>query len=414
MAIGRTIRLVATAIVLSLGAAAHAADDLSLYLVSGSALEPGAPTASQPQEDSQTASEGETVTFGPFDEEPAVEPGRVSKGPVSFALFLATGASGMPGCAEVVVRLAKVPATGTPVTLATADFVTSLVPKSQLVDPIAGLVPVNLEVAARKLGIGDHLAFTVAVTNRCTDGGHSVRLLYDGATRPSRIAFTDNCIAVDNPDQSDVDDDGMGDACDVCPEIADGGQVDSDGDGIGDACDDCPTVANADQDDADGDGIGTACDACPGDSGESGEAGGCPCASADCDDDDPCTVDTCTAGLGCTHDRDTGLDLVECRLLFLRDLLVAAPDVDGKVKQSGSPVRRALKLAGRALLRAVRANRHRAAAYARRLQDVERRLQLFVQRIEEATRAGRVPRTLHDRLLILTGEAIDATREAGS
>ena len=38
--------------------------------------------------------------------------------------------------------------------------------------------------------------------------------------------------------------------------------VDSDGDGIDDATDNCPTVANPDQDDADGDGVGDACDGC--------------------------------------------------------------------------------------------------------------------------------------------------------
>ncbi|HTO69737.1 MAG TPA: DVUA0089 family protein [Myxococcota bacterium] len=37
---------------------------------------------------------------------------------------------------------------------------------------------------------------------------------------------------------------------------------DSDGDGIADASDDCPTVANASQTDTDGDGVGDACDNC--------------------------------------------------------------------------------------------------------------------------------------------------------
>ncbi len=34
--------------------------------------------------------------------------------------------------------------------------------------------------------------------------------------------------------------DGVGDACDVCPDAYDPNQVDIDGDGVGDACDDCP------------------------------------------------------------------------------------------------------------------------------------------------------------------------------
>jgi hypothetical protein len=70
----------------------------------------------------------------------------------------------------------------------------------------------------------------------------------------------DNCPAVNNSDQSDLDDDGIGDACDVCPGA---GDADSDGDQVCDSGDNCPAVANADQADADDDGFGDACDNCP-------------------------------------------------------------------------------------------------------------------------------------------------------
>jgi hypothetical protein len=62
----------------------------------------------------------------------------------------------------------------------------------------------------------------------------------------------DNCALVPNPGQQDVNNNGVGDACE-----------DSDGDGVLDGVDNCPVVANANQADVDADGVGDACDNCP-------------------------------------------------------------------------------------------------------------------------------------------------------
>ena len=98
----------------------------------------------------------------------------------------------------------------------------------------------------------------------------------------------DNCPTMFNPvrpletdyKQSDFDKDGFGDICDPYPTCAANNSTcpafnatDKDGDGVDNALDNCPEVANADQKDTDKDGVGDACDDCP---NEAGTIHGCP------------------------------------------------------------------------------------------------------------------------------------------
>lgn len=78
----------------------------------------------------------------------------------------------------------------------------------------------------------------------------------DGSPDP-----TDTCPHIPGP-QIDSDGDGKGDICDNCPNsgLLNPLQEDQDRDAVGDVCDNCPAGANSDQSDVNDNGIGDACD----------------------------------------------------------------------------------------------------------------------------------------------------------
>lgn len=138
-------------------------------------------------------------------------------------------------------------------------------------------------------------------------------------------ALYDNCPETENADQSDVDDDGVGDACDVeeCDgrdndgdALVDEGFADDDEDGVANCADQCP--GNPDTD-SDLDDIADCLDACPADplndedgDGVCGDTDNCPAVSnlsqSDRDGDsvgDQCDIEECD---GISNDADSLID----------------------------------------------------------------------------------------------------------
>ena len=126
-------------------------------------------------------------------------------------------------------------------------------------------------------GVGDACDLCVG-PNDSTSCGEECCSDPDGDTVPGQDIYGgfngfDNCPYVPNVDQADWDQDGVGDACDLCPEefnpLSPCGDpcLDSDGDGVADMgfcgegdTDTCPFTPSEHQADTDGDQTGDVCD----------------------------------------------------------------------------------------------------------------------------------------------------------
>ena len=189
-------------------------------------------------------------------------------GPGSWAVRLRSAGEERAGSVGILTSPPFVP--GAPElrfeTLSEADAVRLEVlfldPAADILVPGPGDVLGRVEIPPGHTGTGASARFrTVAIP--FPDGGERpVKIQFRQQTlEANRGHFTliTNVRAGEPGSEPDRDGDGVADALDDCPDVADAHQTNSDGDRFGDVCDVCPYLKSNDQSDRDGDGRGDRC-----------------------------------------------------------------------------------------------------------------------------------------------------------
>jgi hypothetical protein len=126
------------------------------------------------------------------------------------------------------------------------------------------------------------------------------------------------------------------------------------------------------------------------------------CTPGECEDHDPCTIDTCVAG-GCRHDPALGVDAVRCRLAPLSDAL----DDLRPTTRTGRRIQARLFKVFNSVEPALDAIAAGGGDAPRKLKRAEKKLNTFSTIVDRGVRANVMTPAEGDTLRQLAGDAYD-------